>query len=294
VTAERGEPMAQKTWRDVLPVHPASDLFPMMGDDEINDLAADIEKHGLHERVVLWTDGDAVSLLDGRNRIAALEKLGQTIKLHRARRRPGSDLGQPSLRADDYPVGVVGYVEDPYEYVLSANVHRRHLTPDQKRTIVAAVLKAQPEKSDRQIAKQTGVSHPTVAKERKKAEKAGDVEEVSTRTDTKGRKQPVKKPTVPEPSEDQSPDEQAPRQRHTYAGVRIETVQVGPKTSNQSIVSDDDDDERRVKDALRSDTKEVVKLLKEIRKASGFLSVADVNRLEDALGLIITMPWPDR
>ena len=38
---------------------------------------------------------------------------------------------------------------DPYAYVLSANVHRRHLTAEQKRELIAKVLKAQPEKSNR-------------------------------------------------------------------------------------------------------------------------------------------------
>ena len=41
-------------------------------------------------------------------------------------------------------------------------MHRRHLTAEQKREIVAKVLKAQPEKSNRTIASQTKVDHKTV------------------------------------------------------------------------------------------------------------------------------------
>jgi hypothetical protein len=60
--------------------------------------------------------------------------------------------------------------------------------------VVDEVLKARPATSDRQIALQTGVSHPTVAKERAKLVEAGFVERTSTRTDTKGRNQPATKP----------------------------------------------------------------------------------------------------
>jgi hypothetical protein len=34
---------------------------------------------------------------------------------------------------------------DPYGYVLSANIYRRHLTSEQKRTIIAALLKSRKE-----------------------------------------------------------------------------------------------------------------------------------------------------
>jgi hypothetical protein len=77
---------------------------------------------------------------------------------------------------------------------MSTNLHRRHLTTEQKRTIVATVLKAQPAKSDRQVAKSVGVSPSTVGSERKKQEQAGDVSKLDTRTDTKGREQPATKP----------------------------------------------------------------------------------------------------
>ena len=39
---------APKSWRDVLPVHPAADLFPLMAPDELKALGEDIKKNGLH------------------------------------------------------------------------------------------------------------------------------------------------------------------------------------------------------------------------------------------------------
>ena len=39
-----------KSWRDILPVHEACDLFPLMSKDELQDLANDIKKNGLREK----------------------------------------------------------------------------------------------------------------------------------------------------------------------------------------------------------------------------------------------------
>jgi hypothetical protein len=82
---------------------------------------------------------------------------------------------------------------DPYAYVMSANLHRRHLTTEQKRDLIAKLVKAQPEKSDRQIAKETKTSPTTVGTVRTKLEETGDVSRLDTRTDTKGRAQPAHK-----------------------------------------------------------------------------------------------------
>src|SRR5262249_27845924 len=63
----------------------------------------------------------------------------------------------------------------------------------QKRDLIGQLIKAQPEKSNRRIAKTVGVSHPHVAKVRDDLEGSGDVETVTTSIDTRGRKQPAKK-----------------------------------------------------------------------------------------------------
>ena len=36
-----------KSWRDVIKVHPATDLFPMMSPDELKALGEDIRQNGL-------------------------------------------------------------------------------------------------------------------------------------------------------------------------------------------------------------------------------------------------------
>ena len=76
---------------------------------------------------------------------------------------------------------------DPYAFVLSVNAHRRHLTTEQKRDLIAAVMKAPPDKSNRTIAKQTRADHKTVGTVRAELEGRGEIPHVAKVTDTKGR-----------------------------------------------------------------------------------------------------------
>lgn len=170
-----------RPWRDVLTVHPAADLFPLMGDAELRELGEDIKKNGLRNWVVVieFTD-DGPILIDGRNRLDAMELVGLEIVLEDVAmiaccRKHGTDF-------------------NPYDYVISANIHRRHLTAEQKRELIGKLVKAAPEKSDRQIAEQTKASPSTVGKVRKELEQTGDVSKLDTRTDTVGRQQPAGKP----------------------------------------------------------------------------------------------------
>jgi hypothetical protein len=50
-----------------------------------------------------------------------------------------------------------------------------------------------PGKSDRQIGKEVGVDHKTIATARAKGEDVGRIPHVATRTDSKGRQQPATK-----------------------------------------------------------------------------------------------------
>lgn len=95
-----------------LAVHPAAELFPMMTGDEFDELVADIRANGQHEPVILTADG---TLLDGRNRYRACVALGI----------------EPRSR--------VYAGDDPLAFVLSANLHRRHLNTGQKALLALAV-----------------------------------------------------------------------------------------------------------------------------------------------------------
>src|SRR5690348_8445060 len=77
----------KKSWRDVYKIHPAADLFPMLPEDELRKLGEDIKANGLKEPIVMWSprqpegppDKQPLYLLDGRNRLAAMELVGMEI-----------------------------------------------------------------------------------------------------------------------------------------------------------------------------------------------------------------------
>ena len=106
-------------WRDGIKVHPAADLFPMMSDAELDELAADIAKNGVQQPIV-WYHGQ---LIDGRNRVAAVSRIPDE------KRRNEIAAGWRDGRGNRAHL----FLPDPYAYVISANIHRRHLSAEQKR-----------------------------------------------------------------------------------------------------------------------------------------------------------------
>jgi hypothetical protein len=181
------------SWRDVLKIHPAAEIFPLMGDDERRNLGEDIRKHGLTSPIAVTAK---LELLDGRNRLDAMESVGIHFTIERNRGSCLVDLTDSGLRVDDVRrlASSAHIVEtDPYAFVISANIHRRHLTAEQRREIIGKLIKATPEKPDRQIAETVKVSPTTVGAVRAEMEAKGDVSKLDTRTDSKGRKQPAKK-----------------------------------------------------------------------------------------------------
>jgi hypothetical protein len=192
------------SWRDVLPVHPAADMFPMMSKAELLELGKDIKKNGLQSPIIIWAaDGSGAKpkVLDGRNRLDAMEAVGLKVvdqknghiqwnlKLVRFWDVwPGKRTFEGKEELQRCPS-----INDPYEYVISANIHRRHLTADQKRELIDKLLKADPTKSDRAIAKVVKADNKTVTKRRRKLEGREEIPHVKARTDTRGRKQPATK-----------------------------------------------------------------------------------------------------
>jgi len=97
-------------------IHPAATLFPMMDADSFERLKADIKENG-QEKCITFFNGQ---LLDGRNRIKACDELGIEPMIEEI-----EDNGDGKF--------------DPFRWVLSVNLHRRHLTESQ-RAMVAAKL----------------------------------------------------------------------------------------------------------------------------------------------------------
>lgn len=92
-----------------LEVHPVADLFPMLAEDELKELADDIAQRGLLQPIVLDAAG---RVLDGRNRLAACALANV----------------EPSFV--DYDG------DDPDGYALAVNIARRHLRPSQRYLVV--------------------------------------------------------------------------------------------------------------------------------------------------------------
>lgn len=92
--------------------HPLSAAFPNMPEDDFGALVADIKANGLRDHG--WTyEGQ---ILDGWHRYQACEEAGVKFRYEEYR---GSD---------------------PQRFVISRNLHRRHLTPSQRAAIVVAVF----------------------------------------------------------------------------------------------------------------------------------------------------------
>ena len=187
------------SWRDHLKVHPAADLFPLMSEDELRELGEDIKKNGLKLPILYCAapgdENGKPALIDGRNRIAAMELVGIATVNEKGIvvDKDGAVYNGTGLAYPTY-AGVL----DPYELVLSLNIHRRNLTQEQRRELIAKIIKVKPEASDRAIAKQVKRDHKTVAKVRKKLESTGEVSPVQTRVgaDGKQRKSRAKKKDI--------------------------------------------------------------------------------------------------
>jgi hypothetical protein len=105
-------------------VHPLANIFPMLSEDELNDLAADIKENGLLHPIVRMTDGKTI--VDGRNRYEA------------CRRAEVEPHFEDSIEDDDQARALI----------ISANIQRRNMTKDQQ-AMAHAVLNPEPEKAGR-------------------------------------------------------------------------------------------------------------------------------------------------
>src|SRR4051794_5993850 len=210
------------TWRNLIEVHPAADLFPTMSQGEMEELAADIRVNGQRVGVTLWTpdtledilarqtrkksqrEPQKVFLLDGRNRLTALE-MAYEAEVAEGAYDDDDDTGvdgviRAALETDprdgrDQSTATLLYSDDvdPHAYVVSANIRRRHLTAEQKREIIARLLKANPERSDRATAQIANVDHKTVADVRAQVVATGEIPQLNKTVGADGKARPARK-----------------------------------------------------------------------------------------------------
>jgi hypothetical protein len=133
------------SWHDVLKIHPAAAEFDLMSHDELVALGEDIKARGLVNPIVyhdLKFDADSPNerfLLDGRNRLDAMQAVGLGVTLTWG----GGDLRMTVTGLSEHAAAVRDPIRceaDPYEYVISANIRRRHLTKQQQAERIVAVL----------------------------------------------------------------------------------------------------------------------------------------------------------
>lgn len=119
-------------------------VLPALTDDEYAALKADIADHGVLVPVEVDTDG---TILDGHHRVRACREL---------------DI-------NDWPQVVRDLDDDEAKrrHARRLNMARRHLTRVQKRTLIAAEITTDPDRSDRAIGRLLGVDHKTVGSVRR-------------------------------------------------------------------------------------------------------------------------------
>lgn len=143
------------------PVHPVASMFPMIGDDELQQLADDIKENGQHEAIVLapyYKDNARilaehgietdefggfmslppeveaelqpdVVLIDGRNRMAACLLAG--VEPIVTQDIPGNTSGKDSDSPD--------WEQFVTAWITSGNLHRRHLSKGQLAAIATEI-----------------------------------------------------------------------------------------------------------------------------------------------------------
>ncbi len=116
--------------------HPITNIFPMMAEEEFNDLVEDIKKHGLREPIWTWKN----EIIDGRNRYLACTKAGV----------------EPQFREWDGQGSLV-------EFVASVNLYRRHLSNSQKAMVsvnMLPFLEEEAKERERLAGRLYGEKHP--------------------------------------------------------------------------------------------------------------------------------------
>jgi ParB-like nuclease family protein len=113
--------------------HPIADLFPMLAEDELRELAADIKQRGQLQPIMLDEEG---RILDGRNRNAACNLAGV----------------EPWFETYSG--------DDPDGYALSVNVNRREMTKGQKAMVIVLADDLYNLYSQSKLASDTGIPQP--------------------------------------------------------------------------------------------------------------------------------------
>src|SRR6516225_3514586 len=108
-TGLQQQPPKQQQQQQEYEFHPIANVFPLVKGEEFKQFKKDIKTNKLREPIVIYEG----KILDGRNRYNACKELG-------------------------LPVDTKPYIgTDPVAFVISTNVHRRHLNESQRAAVAA-------------------------------------------------------------------------------------------------------------------------------------------------------------
>src|SRR5262249_726339 len=134
-------PASTNRWRDVLKVHSAAEMFPMMSPEELRELGEDT--HGLHHEIQVLSG----PVIEGRNRLDAMELVGMRLEFRKRANRSTSQIWTGGRVIGHCRHNTPIDIPDPYSFVISQNIHRRHLTTEQRKALAIELLKTNPRRS---------------------------------------------------------------------------------------------------------------------------------------------------
>lgn len=144
--------------------------MPPLSEEDAIALEKSIRTHGIQVPVLVDEDG---AIIDGHHRWEIGTRCGIPVP---------TEVREGLTEAQKVALSI------------SLNKDRRQLTAAQKRDLIAKSIKSDPEATDREHARRTGVSPTYAGKVRAELEDAGEVSTVDTRRDPRGYQQPASKP----------------------------------------------------------------------------------------------------
>jgi ParB-like chromosome segregation protein Spo0J len=186
---------------------------PPLSPDEYKSLEESVLAHGILVPIIVDEDG---VVIDGHHR-------------------------QKIAREHDVPCPrevKAGFTDtEKRTMVLSLNIDRRHLTREQRRGLVAESIKKDPQLSDREHGRRTGVDHKTAGKVRDALESTGEIPQSGSRVSADGRVRPASKPPAPPSHESGKEKPRRGRITDTARGVGLDLSRINKRL--KKLLDDD-------------------------------------------------------
>jgi len=176
----------------------AAEIFPLMGEVEFQALKEDIQRNGQREPVVLYQD----RILDGRNRYRACRELGVEVK-------SVEWAGEGS----------------PVDFVVSMNLHRRHLNETQRAEIAARLATRRP-------GKQPNASIDALTPTQNEA---AALMNVSRKSVQRAKKRLAENKREPVPGQPEQSESASPRRKGARGEMRKTTIPMRPNEAARVI-----------------------------------------------------------